>query len=48
MLVLPGLAAYAIFCIITGGDEFTHASIITMVPTDFTFPTGIAAFITDY
>lgn len=47
-LVLPGLAACAIFCIITAWNEFTYALIFARVPTDFTVPIGIATFITEY
>lgn len=47
-LVLPGLAACAIFCIITTWNEFTYALIFARVPTDFTVPIGIATFITEY
>ncbi len=47
-LVTPGLAASAIFCIITAWNEFTYALIFARVPTDFTIPIGIATFITEY
>lgn len=47
-LVLPGLAACAIFCVIIAWNEFTYALIFARVPTDFTVPIGIATFITEY
>lgn len=47
-LVMPGLAASAIFCIITTWNEFTYALIFARVPADFTIPIGIATFITEY
>ncbi len=47
-LVTPGLAATAVFCIITTWNEFTYALIFARVPADFTIPIGIATFITEY
>jgi len=47
-LVLPGLAATAIFCIIQSWNEFTYALIFARVPSDFTVPIGIASFLTEY
>jgi len=47
-LVTPGLAATAIFCIITTWNEFIYALIFARVPADFTIPIGIATFITEY
>jgi multiple sugar transport system permease protein len=47
-LVTPGLAATAIFCVITAWNEFTYALIFARVPADFTIPIGIATFITEY
>ncbi len=47
-LVTPGLAASAIFCIITTWNEFTYALIFARAPSDFTIPIGIANFITEY
>lgn len=47
-LVLPGLAATAIFCVITAWNEFTYALIFARDPEDFTIPIGIATFITEY
>ena len=47
-LVTPGLAATAIFCIITTWNEFIYALIFARVPEDFTIPIGIATFITEY
>ncbi|MFH1609467.1 MAG: carbohydrate ABC transporter permease [Candidatus Bipolaricaulota bacterium] len=47
-LVTPGLAAAAIFCIITTWNEFTYALIFARVPSDFTVPIAIATFITEY
>lgn len=47
-LITPGLAASAIFCIITTWNEFTYALIFARVPADFTISIGIATFITEY
>jgi len=47
-LVTPGLAAAAIFCIITTWNEFTYALIFARAPSDFTVPIVIATFITEY
>jgi len=47
-LVMPGLAATAIFCIIQSWNEFTYALIFARVPSDFTVPIGIASFLTEY
>lgn len=46
-LVLLGLAATAIFCIIQSWNEFTYALIFARVPSDFTVPIGIASFLTE-
>ncbi|MEN3010637.1 MAG: carbohydrate ABC transporter permease [Candidatus Bipolaricaulaceae bacterium] len=47
-LITPGLAASAIFCIITTWNEFTYALIFARAPADFTVPIGLATFITEY
>ncbi|KLU40826.1 MAG: carbohydrate ABC transporter permease [Limnochordia bacterium] len=47
-LVMPGLAATAIFCVIQSWNEFTYALIFARVPSDFTVPIGIASFLTEY
>ncbi|HBG02168.1 MAG TPA: sugar ABC transporter permease [Firmicutes bacterium] len=47
-LVLPGLAATAIFCIIQGWNEFTYALIFARSPQNFTVPIGISSFLTEY
>lgn len=47
-LVTPGLAAAAIFCIITTWNEFTYALIFARIPSDFTVPIALATFITEY
>lgn len=47
-LVLPGLAATAIFSIIQSWNEFTYALIFARAPMDFTVPIGIASFLTEY
>jgi multiple sugar transport system permease protein len=47
-LIAPGLAAAAIFSIITTWNEFIYALIFARVSPDFTIPVGIATLIGEY
>ncbi len=47
-LVAPGLAATAIFCLITSWNEFLFALILTQTDASITLPVGIAGRVTQY
>ena len=47
-LVAPGLAATAIFCLITCWNEFLFALILTQTDAAMTLPVGIAGRVTQY
>lgn len=47
-LVAPGLAATAVFCLMTCWNEFLFALILTQTETAMTLPVGIAGQVTQY
>jgi len=47
-LVLPGLAATAVFCLIVSWNEFLFALVLTQTDTAMTLPVGIAGRVTQY
>lgn len=47
-LVAPGLAATAIFCLITSWNEFLFALVLTQTDASITLPVGIAGRVTQY
>ncbi|HMG35047.1 MAG TPA: carbohydrate ABC transporter permease [Blastocatellia bacterium] len=47
-LVKPGLAATAVFCLITSWNEFLLALVLTQTDASMTLPVGIAGRVTQY
>jgi len=47
-LLLPGLAATGIFCLIVSWNEFLFALVLTQTDTAMTLPVGIAGRVTQY
>ncbi|HEV2717519.1 MAG TPA: carbohydrate ABC transporter permease [Terriglobales bacterium] len=47
-LVLPGLAATAVFCLIVSWNEFLFALVLTQTDDAMTLPVGIAGRVTQY
>jgi multiple sugar transport system permease protein len=47
-LVMPGLAATAVFCLIVSWNEFLFALVLTQTDTAMTLPVGIAGRVTQY
>jgi multiple sugar transport system permease protein len=47
-MVMPGLAATAVFCLIVSWNEFLFALVLTQTDTAMTLPVGIAGRVTQY